>query len=213
MRRFVFFGLFLAFSGVSTAQADGWQFGPSLLIGAPHPLNLSFEIKPGMGSRWSLALTGGGLSVPVSGITVGITNVDVRGRWHPFSGSFFLGAIVGTQTISGKGSDQIAITGVGTVPVTADVSIKSTYVSPHLGWLWIWGSGFMLGFELGWQIPFAPSSNFNINIDDATYNAYLDQVKTTPQYQQLQNNIQDQANRVGTISFPYATLLRLGWMF
>ena len=67
---------------------------------------------------------------------------DVEARIYPFAGSFFLGAALGRQRISVSTSDS----------QPAAVELVTSYLTPRLGWLATWSSGFSLGFDLGVQL-------------------------------------------------------------
>jgi hypothetical protein len=67
---------------------------------------------------------------------------------HPFGGSFFLGATAGHLSLSAS-----APTALGAV----NISANTLYVTPRLGWMAVWDSGFMLGFEAGAQLPIGPN--------------------------------------------------------
>jgi hypothetical protein len=67
---------------------------------------------------------------------------------HPFGGSFFLGATAGHLSLSAS-----APTALGAV----NISANTLYLTPRLGWLAVWDSGFTLGFEAGAQLPLGPN--------------------------------------------------------
>lgn len=98
---------------------------------------------------------GGGL-VPGSVGAAMLSAVNVQGgalsSWsaeaglalHPLRGAFFVGATAGHIALSAS-----APTRLGTVTIEAN----SLYLTPRIGWLSVWDSGFTLGFELGAQLP------------------------------------------------------------
>ena len=203
------FGLIFS---TSVVHAENPTFGPSLLVGFPHPINLSVDKR--VTDKYSAGIAAGALSLTLqsSGIKVSVSNFEVRGRWHPFSGSFILGGILGYQHLVGSGSTSILVLNAN-VPTTVNLIVNSLFFTPHLGWFWTWSSGFTLGFELGLQIPLSPKSTLDVTIDDPLYNSLLDLVKLTSPYQKLESDIEGQANRLAKSALPYATALRLGWMF
>ena len=187
------------------------SIGPSLAIGLPHALNLAIDSKSSPTMSWGIAF--GGISLPLqNSITLGMGNFDARLRWHPFSGSFFLGAILGGQSVYGQSTRPINLEPGLSIPTTVDLTVRSSYFTPHLGWFWIFNSGFTFGFECGIQAPFGPRSTLSVDIADPTLNAYLSALKLTPQYQELENEVEDLADQIGRLVFPYS-ILRIGWMF
>ncbi len=67
---------------------------------------------------------------------------------HPFRGGFFLGATAGYLSLNAAAPTQL-----GTVTIAA----STLYVTPRLGWMAVWESGFTLGFEAGAQLPIGPT--------------------------------------------------------
>jgi hypothetical protein len=214
--------LLAALAGGSAARAEGgaagfnerFRWGPSLLLGIPHPVGLSVDGR--IDGEWSVGIFAGGLGISPrnsdGNVRLSIGGLDLRGRWHPWRGAFFLGAMLGGQTLSGVATRTYDISGQD-VPATLRLDIKSAYFTPHLGWLWMKESGFTIGFELGWQIPSNPRSELGLTIDDPTYASYLDQVKATQAYRDLERKVEDLTRPLGLLSFPYVTVIRLGWVF
>jgi hypothetical protein len=197
------------------ATPSAWRWGASLLVGLPHPANLGIDFRSN--STWSFGATGGwlGASWQQSGTSVSaaITNFDLRARWHPFRGAFFLGVILGGQTARGSATDEIDIGGGTQVPTTVKAAIKSGYFTPAIGWFRVAESGFIWGFDLGIQIPLKPNTQIEVSIDDPTLQAALTQVQATAAFQKLERNVEAAGDKLGKIKLPYITVLRLGWMF
>jgi len=91
---------------------------------------------------------------------------DAYGHIYPFGGSFFLGAGVGYAQIDGTlvtrfnlaDIPQAAQAGLsGSVSATSDASVRTLVLTPQLGFLKIFEVGFAIGFDVGAQIPIAPS--------------------------------------------------------
>jgi hypothetical protein len=104
------------------------RFGGGLVPGAVGAAMLSaVSVKNGSLTSWS---TEAGLAL------------------HPFRGSFFLGATAGYLSLSAAAPTQLG---------TVGISASTLYVTPRLGWMAVWDSGFTLGFEAGAQVPLGPS--------------------------------------------------------
>lgn len=193
-----------------------WDHGAALLLGFPHPINLSYEtFTPSR--TWSFAAGTGYLPLKfhsgTSDIAVSMTNFDVRGRWHPWDGAFFVGLAFGKQWIDSK-TDSIITAGDGTQVATELImDMSNSYVTPHIGWLWRFDSGFMIGLEFGNQQGNNPESTFSPRLKDAAMNAYLDEIKGTAAYRRLVSEIEDGTDKIGRAKIFYTTILRLGWVF
>lgn len=208
----------LSFNPPLCSASDGSQ-GASLLVGLPHPISLAWDVRSSPGVSWGGALGYFALPFPVSGynaVTAGVSNLEGRLRWHPFSGSFFLGGILGFQSLFGKTDQNIDITSPTlTVPMHLELKVTSLFLTPHLGWIWHLGSGntgFTLGFELGAQLPASPKSELTAETTDPSMSPYISVVKLTKAYQDINTKIDDIGNKLGKIAFPY-TALRLGYFF
>jgi len=86
---------------------------------------------------------------------------DAYGHIYPFGGSFFFGAGVGYAQVDGTLYNRF--TGAGqSVDVTSDATVRTLVLTPQIGFLKIFDVGFAVGFDLGAQIPIAPSEvHFN----------------------------------------------------
>ena len=92
---------------------------------------------------------------------------DAYGRLYPFGGSFFLGAGVGYATIKGTlngsistGDAQTLYPGFGIpnpILVDSQGSVRTLVLTPQIGFMKIFGSGFAIGLDVGAQLPIAPS--------------------------------------------------------
>ena len=199
---------------------EGKNWGVTASVQFPHPL--MFEANWLMSSAFTFAGGLGGLKVPITGsdgssITLGITAIEARGRWHPWDGGFFLGTSFGYQSIYGTATEPITFNagsgGNQTIKTTVKASINSTYLTPQLGWFWVFEKGFCVGFDLGLQVPVGAKTVIDISTDNQIANDALDYLKATKEYKQLESQVADAGNRVGKIILPYFTFFRIGWMF
>jgi len=202
------------------ARADepvrNWGF--ALAANIPHPVTLSLEYQPS--ATFSMALGLGGLNLRYQRssaslpIDFGILAADIRGRWHPFQGAFFLGVSAGQQRLTGSGTTPILVSGVGTVNTTVGVEIYTPFITPHLGWNWVTKGGFSFGIEpIGIQLPLGTRSGIIMTTDQALTNAAVDILRQTADYQNLEAQVAANANPIGLQILPFVTVLRLGWMF
>jgi len=92
---------------------------------------------------------------------------DAYGHIYPFGGSFFFGAGVGYAQVDGTLVKHIELADLqpglmGSVDLTSDARVRTLVLTPQIGFLKIFDVGFAIGFDLGAQIPIAPSEvHFN----------------------------------------------------
>lgn len=110
-------------------------------------------------------------------------SLETAVQLFPFRGSFFLGTAVGLMSLSASAATQAGA-------VTLDVT--SIYVTPRLGWLATWDSGFTLGFDMGAQVPLTSAVGV-----------------TGPS--QAASNLESVSRLLATTPLP-TVALRLGWL-
>lgn len=141
----------------SPARTTGHPAGLMLgMNGVQQPLHADLVVRPVRG----LAATIGFGGLPASLGQALLSAASVQGgslsSWaaevglmvFPFGGSFFLGAAGGHLSLAAS-----APTKAGQV----SFDISSLYLTPHLGWLSTWDSGFSIGFDVGAQLPISAS--------------------------------------------------------
>jgi hypothetical protein len=178
------------------------RLGPTVAVGLPHPITYGLDATY---DQW----IGGAFSVgaykgKAQDVTIKIDNWDVRLRWFPLRTSFFVGAAYGNQTLKGETSKKISGT-----DTTVTLDIKTTYLTPHVGWFKTWDVGFTMGFELGYQMPLSSSADLDTDTDDT---AAEEAVKATDDYKDLESDAEEQGEKLGKKGLPYITLMRLGWL-
>lgn len=189
-------------------------FGFGLSAGVTHPLELTLEKK--YQSGWDLVLGGGWLSIPytVGSYPIQMTtmNFDVRARWRPWRGVFFVGVMGGWQSFSASTTLPFSLNSE-----SFDLAVKETvtgfYVTPHFGWLRTWSSGFTLGCEIGWMFPFYSQAYLASSTNSSQGSAALDAALASSTYQDFTTQINSFANLIGKTSLPFLTVLHIGWMF
>lgn len=174
------------------------KLGPSVsALGFPHPFEAGLEVK--YKDLFSGGIMYGFLpTLTFSSIKVKMTALDGRLRWHPFRGSFFMGAAYGTQTLTASKSDSIS-----GVPVEVKIELKTSYLTPQLGWRWEWESGFFLGLDLGYQLNSNAKTTLTSNVPAA--------LTGVAQYTKLSKDVSDKGNDIGNTNIPWFTLLHLGF--
>jgi hypothetical protein len=208
--------LIAALLGVADARADGSFNGIALSANFPHPIWLDWhhQFEP----IWSGSIGFGGLGLPIhssSGLDgrFGVSALDIRARWHPWGGAFFLGMILGGQSLYANVSQVFPVSGYGNITGKVSANVGSPYLTPHFGWFWIFGSGFSLGLEAGYQFPLGAKTTIDITSSDPNVNSYITQIQATSQYKQAEADVQQIGDKFGKLPLPYFTALRIGWMF
>lgn len=179
-------------------------FGLHAAVGLPHPLNFGLNYVHSS-HLFSVELSTGGFGATVSDVKARIENTEIGLRYHPFAGAFFVGALLGTQKISGEKTGSytyLATTYTG----TAKAEVKSNYVTPHVGWTWGGTStGFFANFEIGAQFPSNVTTDVSSDLPAG--------VQTLPDYQTNAQDVKDQAEKIGKSVFPYIALIKIGYLF
>lgn len=175
-------------------------FGLHGAVGLPNPITYGLDYIHSSG-LFSMEVSGGAYSFKYQGADIDLKNTQVGLRWHPWAGSFFLGAAYGSRTISGSKSDTVS-----GIPATVKAEVKSNYATPMLGWLWgAKDGGFFAGMEFGWQIPSGVTTDISTNAPAS--------IQAQATYQTLDSDVRDAAKKVGDTALPHITLLKLGWLF
>ena len=122
------------------------------LVGVPHPLGI--EALARVHELFGLGFGVGVLPAPLGSAALGLAGINDGSlnslafegevRLFPFRGAFWLGGALGHMGLSATGKSHGQ-------PVAVDVS--TLYAAPRLGWLGTWQSGFLLGLDLGVQLP------------------------------------------------------------
>ena len=159
--------------------------------GVQQPLHADLVVRPVRGLAATIGV--GGLpaslgqtllsAARVQGGSLSSWSAEIGMLVFPFGGSFFVGAAAGHISLAAAASTKAG-------QVSFDYS--SLYLTPHLGWLATWDSGFSIGFDAGAQLPFAASL-------------------TTSGPKQAAANLDSLARALAALPLPTVSL-KLGWM-
>jgi hypothetical protein len=166
-------------------------FGPKLsLVSVPTP-SIGLEVKLAE-NRFGLSFDYDLMpSVDVFDVEVGYTDWNLGAKWYPWQRSFFVGASFGSRSFKASATEDTTGT-----PLKASVSTK--YLAPEIGWRWVWGSGFFMGMDLGYQIVLSSDTTFDFGGFSTSGEA---------------EDVRDAADDLGKIGLPIVTLLQVGWFF
>lgn len=189
------------------------RIGPTVSLAFPHLVNYSVDAT--YGKLIGISFGGGRLGYAFDEKSeVEIRNWDLRARWFPFLGSFFLGAAYGTQGIVGKTSQDLKMKQGElelAIPTDMRLDVTTNYLTPHLGWFATWDSGFTLGFEVGYQMAMNSSAKFNAVFQNVSA-ASRSSVENSDEYKKAKEDVEVMAETFGKVSIPYVNLLRMGWL-
>lgn len=188
-------------------------------VGLPNLLSFGGTIK-------LTRFLGGGLNVGLiptlrlslyGDATLSYQEIDIYGRIYPFGGSLFVGAGVGYATVKGSLSSRIEATAYArelmalglssTIDYQSDASVRTLVLTPQIGFLKTFGSGFSLGMDVGAQLPIAPSqiqfeSRVSSDLPQGLVDEYL-----APNDQKVRDTLEE----VGRTPLPTVNL-RIGWL-
>ena len=119
--------------------------GPHIGFGAPYITQFGLDFTLGD----NITLSGGRNSIggSIDNVDISLAMTEVSLKWHPFSGSFFIGGGVGSQTLSVEAEEEL--TGA-----TASVDVDSTVTLAKLGWMrGKADGGFWFGIDFTYVIP------------------------------------------------------------
>jgi hypothetical protein len=130
--------------------------------------------------------------------TVSYQSYDAFGHIHPFGGGFFLGARIGYASVRGSYASEVSYSAGGsslTVSYESKANVKTMVLTPELGYLATFDSGFTFGIDFGAQIPVAPSRS-DLPVEASNRN---------------DEKVRETLERVGRTVLPTAHV-RIGWM-
>jgi hypothetical protein len=162
--------------------------------------------------------------------TLSYQEYDAYGRIYPFGGAFFVGAGAGYATVRGtlatnyslSSQEGTALTeachaaGVkdcpappSSVDVSSQASVRTLVLTPQIGFMHIFGSGFAIGLDVGAQIPIAPSK-----VDFSTSTTQLPaEIQSVVQTQYIDPNdqkVRSSLDKIGRTPLPTFNL-KIGW--
>lgn len=191
--------LFTLTSSLASA-AGGSMFGFNAGFGLPYLSQFGVNYVHSS-HQFSAELSYNTFGISVGSVGVGMSKAEVSLRWHPFGGSYFVGAGLGKQTMYAKGTEIISGQSVET-----KIDVSSNALTPMMGWMWGMGDGgFYAGLDFGFQNPSGAVATITTNADAS--------IQATPEYQQLITETADQSKKYGETGFVTLTFLRLGYLF
>jgi hypothetical protein len=181
---------FFFLSAFAHAAGGHGRFGLNAGLGIPFltqgGVNMYFSDNVGLDIDYGI------LSITSGQSKTSLSMPSALLKWHPFSGSFFIGAGVGQETLDSKATDV-------TTSETAEIKVTAMTAIGKLGWMW--GSqdgGLWFGLDLSFISPSGAKTTITSDLP-TTNSAYQD--------------AQTQADKFGKTSYTNITFARLGFLF
>jgi hypothetical protein len=179
------------------------------LISLPRPAEIEAGVRLhdtiSLGLKYSMLPT---LSAGNDAARIQLDATQAVFRWFPFHGRFYVGSGLGYQRL--KVSFKENVDG-GALNVLADMS--TFFVSPQVGWLWVWPSGFSLGINLGVQIPFPKDADVTTTYNGQPLAAGAGSSIVAGSAAKDSDKVKNAANVVMRYPLPDFDLLKIGFFF
>jgi hypothetical protein len=146
--------------------------------------------------------------------TVSYQDYGIYAHLHPFGGGFLLGAEVGyahadgSYTASYNVSELAALGGPSSIDMKTKGSVQTLIMTPEIGYVYTWRAGFTFGFDVGAQIPIAPS---NVSLQDHVVAGGIPQSYVDGYLDSDRKKVHDTLAKVGQTVLP-AFHIRIGWL-
>jgi len=147
--------------------------------------------------------------------SVSYQDYGIYAHLHPFGGGFLLGAEVGYEHADGSYASsfatpaQYASLGLpSSIAITTTGTVQTLILTPEIGYVYTWRAGFTFGFDVGAQIPVAPSS---VSLSDHVAAGALPQSVVDSYLDPDRKKVHDTLAKVGQTVLP-AFHFRIGWL-
>lgn len=185
------------------------RFGPVIGTGLPNVLNYGVTAKlwgyVGLGLNWGQTPE---MQFSFYGdATVRYREFDGYARVYPFRGGFFVGVGAGHHRVDGSIVNSVQVpapTGTLDYGYSSTGSVRSTIVTPQLGYFRNFAFGLALGIDIGAQIP--------IKSSDITLESTLSSQVPPMLAAQAEKPVRDTLGTIGRTPLPSVNL-RIGWLF
>ena len=184
------------------AEDKAFSITPSIdLLNFPHPLEGAVELvfSKAFSIKYKKSLQP---DFKIDGSSAEMDNQSIGFRSYPGQEAFFFGVAYGKHSVDANRYEEI--NGFGT---NIYARAESEYVLPSIGWKHVYDSGFTIGLEFGWIIPFNGSSRVT---SDQDLNPI---VAGSSQFQNNRDDAEDLARKYADKGLPSVGLLEIGWTF
>lgn len=193
------YGLAHADEAVAPPTSNRPWFGVHFAAGFPNPAQVGLDFLSA-NETFGFSIRGGNIQRGVSGVDANLKNLEAQFRYHPWSSAFYYGVAVGHRSAQVEKTDWVS-----NQRVKATVEATSEYLTPQVGWVWMFNNGLNLGFELGYLLPLNPKTSFATDADAS--------MTSQNSYKNLEKTVADQGDYLAKLALPHFTLIRLGWSY
>ncbi len=191
-RRFLFAILLSAFvAPAAFAKSSAGTFGLNVGVGVPYLTQAGLNYR--MSDMFSISAGYNLLDVDVDTASAKLAMPELLLNFHPFSGSYFIGAGVGQESLEVTATESL-----GTNEVEIDVDAMTTIVKTG----WMWGAsngGFWFGIDFAYIMPSGAETTIKAPGVPTSDPSYQDAV--------------DAADKFGDSAYGNITFIRLGYLF
>lgn len=174
------------------------------VVSFPRPVNVELTAKP---NDWFAVGVGFSMipKIKVSNGAGEMSAFNAVGRIFPFGGSFYVGAAAGRQSLSLEAEDTVQ-----GQRVTATAEHGTLFLTPQVGWLFVWDSGFTLGINVGAQLSLSSTPKVRVRNDSGIE---VDPTEVGPDAEDMRENVQTAGKYLARYPLPTFDLLKLGFLF
>jgi len=192
----------------TSGDADGVRIGLMIgLITIPRPAQAELTAKLGrhlaIGAQYSVLPD---ITPPGFDAGLKLAAYQAVARYFPFGGSFYIGSGFGYQQFKASLGHTDTTTGDRS-EVSCDMS--GMFVSPQLGWLWVWKSGMALGLNIGAQIPIPKDPVVTATINGVV----IPESASDDDTNDMRDKVRTIAKLVSKYPVPNIDLLKIGFFF
>lgn len=174
------------------------------VVSFPRPINVELAVKP---NDW-FSVGAGFSMIPKIKVSNGageMSAFNAVGRVFPFGGSFYIGAAAGRQSLSIEADDTVE-----GEHVTASAEHATLFVTPQVGWLFVWDSGFTLGINVGAQFSLGATPKVRVRNDSGVE---VDPTEVGPDAEEMRENVRKAGRYLARYPLPSVDLLKVGFLF
>jgi hypothetical protein len=174
------------------------------VVSFPRPINVELAVKP---NDWFSAGVGFSMipKIKVGNGAGAMSAFNAVGRIFPFGGSFYVGAAAGRQSLSLEAEETVQ-----GEHVTATAEHSTLFLTPQVGWLFVWDSGFTLGINVGAQLSLGSTPKVRVR-NDSGFD--VDPTEVGPDAEEMRENVHTAGKYLARYPLPTFDLLKLGFLF
>ena len=184
----------ILFLSTSVAHAEGGGSGIGLNVGLGFPFLTQAGVSYSFNDKLSVSVEYGLLDIEVDDASLELSMPSVMLNFHPFSGSWYIAAGVGEETLEATGTDS-------TTGFSIKGEVDATTTIAKTGWKWGRANGgFWFGIDFAYIMPSGGESTITTS-------------GAVPGSSEELQDVQDALDDFGDTSYANVTFARFGWIF